>query len=231
MYLKKLIFLFVTILIFNSCENNQVEIDANNLLLGNWINPVYDSDFTTFSRSSSLKNDAYGISFKKTGKFIERSSGFCGTPPLIFSDYEGKFNLDENIIQIDNYLYQNNFQWEIISLSESDLVVKRVLSEQEEDHRALMELYNELYYLAYSESCTDISDWTYTAFGSKACGGPQGYIAYSTKIDVALFLQKITNYNNAEKEFNLKWDIVSECSIPSEPTRIECYNGYATLIY
>lgn len=214
-----------------SCENNEAIIDADNLILGNWIEPVYDGETTTFTRGSSLPNDAYGITFKQNGDFIERTSGWCGTPPLIFSDYKGSFKIDETLVKINTEFYPNSFQWRIITLTETELIVKRELSEQEKEHRVLMDLYNELYNLAYSEACSNVSDWTFTAFGSKACGGPQGYIAYSTKIDVASFLQKIEAYSDAEKAFNLKWGIVSDCAIANAPTSIECQNGFPTLIY
>lgn len=236
MNFKNILFLII-ITLFVSCESNtvlgdsEINIDPDNLLLGNWTTPVYENEVTTFLRVATLPKESYGIAFQKNNVFIERSSGFCGTPPLIFTDYEGNFSQDKTIIKIDNNLYQNNFQWEIIEISTSNLVVKRVLSEQEKEHRVLMELYEELYSIAYSVSCTNVSDWTFTAFGSKACGGPQGYIAYSTKIDTTAFLQKVESYSQAEKAFNIKWGVVSDCSITNAPQKVECNNGFPTLIY
>lgn len=231
MHFKNLIFFFTTLIVFASCESNDVVIDTDNLLLGSWVKPVYNEDTTSFTRSNTLPKESYGIAFKKNEVFIEHSSGFCGTPPLVFSDYEGNFTKEETLIKLDNYLYQNNFQWRIVSLTETELIVKREFSEQEIEHRALMDLYNELYELAYSETCSNISYWTFTAFGAKACGGPQGYIAYSTKIDTVSFLEKIEAYSEAEKAFNVKWNIASDCSIINPPISVECQNGYPVLIY
>lgn len=224
-------FILIIIATLCACENNEIVINENNLLLGSWVEPIYDGKTTTFKRSNSLTEDGYGITFKQDGTFIERSSGWCGTPPLIFSDYEGSFDLDDTLIKIYTEFQLSSFQWRIISISETELTVKRELSEQEQEHRALIDLYNELYELAYSETCQDISDWTFTAFGTKACGGPQGYLPYSTKIDVSSFLQKVDAYSEAENEFNIKWGIASTCDIQTPPNSVECQNGYPVLIY
>ena len=111
------------------------------------------------------------------------------------------------------------------------MVIKREVSEQEADHQNLMDLFNEISSLAYSESCNNSNDWTFTAYGSKACGGPQGFIPYATKIDVATFLQKVEEYNAAEDAFNKKWGIVSTCDILPQPKAVVCENGYPTLKY
>ena len=224
-------FLLIFIFFIYSCENNQVLINEDNLILGNWTEPIYDGETTSFTRHNTLPNDAYGISFKQNGDFIERTSGWCGTPPLIYSDYKGSFEIQGTLVKINNEFFPNSFQWRIITLTETELIVKRELSEQEKEHRALMDLFEEFNNLAYSETCIDVSNWTFIAYGSKACGGPQGYIAYSTKIDTITFLQKVEAYTNAEKAFNIKWGIASDCAITNAPKGIECQNGFPTLIY
>ena len=218
-------------MIFSSCENNEPIIDSDNLLLGFWIEPTYENETTTFKRANSFKDDGYGISFKQNGDFIEYTSGWCGTPPLSFFNIDGTFNLDETLISISTESYPTNYAWRIISLTESELVVKRELTEQEIDHRSLMDLFNEIQNLTYSVSCSDSSNWLFTSYGAKACGGPQGYIAYSNKIDTVAFLQKIEAYSKAEKEYNYKYGVVSDCSLPNAPKSVECQNGYPILKY
>ena len=94
-----------------------------------------------------------------------------------------------------------------------------------------MVLFNEISTIAYSVSCTDSSNWNFTAYGAKACGGPQGYIAYSNEIDVTAFLEKIAIYTQAEKEYNFNYGVVSDCSVPIEPKSVTCSNGYPILNY
>ena len=223
------ILLFATILF--SCENNETIIDSDNLLIGFWVAPVYDGETTTFNRGNSLPGDDYGISFTENGDFIEHTSGWCGTPPLSFFDIEGSFELENTLISISTQSYPTNYAWRIVSLTESELVVKRELTAQEIEHRSLMDLFNEIQNLSYSVSCSDASDWLITEYGAKACGGPQGFIAYSSLIDTVSFLEKIETYTQAEKDFNLKYGVVSDCSIPNAPISVECQNGYPTLKY
>ncbi len=230
MKLKNIVFLFASVLIF-SCESNQIEIESDNLLLGNWVEPIYDGETTTFKRSNSLQDQSYGVSFKEEGVFIERSSGFCGTPPLFFSDFEGSFEKENTLIEITTDFFPGNFNWRILSLTEENLVVKRELSDQEKDHRALMDLFNVIQNLSYSVTCSDSSNWTFTAYGSKACGGPQGFIPYSKDINVLEFLKKVEEYTKNEKEFNIKWSIISTCDVPSQPKSVNCVNGIPSLVY
>jgi hypothetical protein len=228
--------LFITVFLF-SCEinnqSNEIIIDPNNsLLIGNWSEANYEDEQITFTRVNSLPKDSYGISFEKNDVFIEHSSGWCGTPPLIFTDFIGSWEfVEEGLVKISTTSFVGDFQWRILELSEEKLVVTRELSEQEIEHRSLMDLFNEIQNLSYSVSCSDATDWNFVAYGSKACGGAQGYIAYSSQIDTATFLQKIELYTKSEKDFNIKWGVISDCSIPNAPTSVECQNGYPTLIY
>lgn len=217
--------------LFLSCENNAPILDANNLLLGFWIEPVYHLETITFQRANALPKDNYGVSFSENGEFIERSSGWCGTPPLTFIDYKGSYQTDKSLIKVTTQNFPNNFQWRVLKVSEKELVVKRELSEQEKDHQNLITLFDEIQNSAYNISCTDSNQWKFVAYGSKACGGPQGFIPYSTQIDTTLFLQKIAAYTEAEKKYNLKWSIVSTCDVVKSPTAVICKNGFPYLIY
>ena len=85
--------------------------------------------------------------------------------------------------------------------------------------------------LASTTTCEESSSWTFTAIGSKACGGPTAYIAYSTKIDTKSFLEKVNEYTLAQAKYNDKWNLYSDCSVPSQPTGVICQNGIPTFIY
>ena len=232
--MKKIFFIITVILCFMNMkctDDDSINIDTDNLLIGNWIDPSYDDEKTTYKRATALPEEDYGILFKENGSFVERSSGWCGTPPLTFFDSNGKWQLDNTLITISQEQYPGNYAWRIVSLTANKLVVKRELTEQEEDHRKLMALFNEIYEQSNVSCTNNASDWTFTAYGSKACGGPQGYIAYSTQIDTVAFLQKIEEYTNLEKAYNIKWGIVSTCDLPKQPKGVACENGYPILKY
>lgn len=226
----KVLFLFA-LLVF-ACDSNENAIpDPDNLLIGSWIEPNYNEEQTMFKRAAALPDNGRGILFKANGDFVERSSGWCGTPPLTFSDYNGNWELENTLVTITQEFYPINYAWRIVSVSETELIVKRELTEQEIDHKKLMDLYNEIYNLSISVSCTNADDWTLTAYGAKACGGPQGYIAYSNQINTDTFLQKVEAYNEAENAYNIKWDIVSTCDVPQQPKEVECQYGFPLLTY
>lgn len=104
------------------------------------------------------------------------------------------------------------------------------LTQGQEAHN-LNQLFSEIERLANSENCRDSAEWTFTSYGSKACGGPVGFIAYSTNIDIELFLEKIEEHRTAQQKFNEKWGIISDCSTPSLPSGIVCKNGNPVFEY
>lgn len=101
----------------------------------------------------------------------------------------------------------------------------------EEDARRLEALFQEIQSMAESQPCEDASIWTFRDYGSKACGGPVGYIAYPTTIDTGAFLEKIEAHRAAQQAFNEKWDVISDCSFPAQPTGILCRDGLPVLQY
>ena len=104
-------------------------------------------------------------------------------------------------------------------------------SSQQGDQQRLDELLAEIHQMAENTSCTDDSNWAFTAYGSKACGGPIGYIIYSTLINTDSFLEKVAFHVSSQNEFNIKYGIVSDCSVPTMPTGVSCENGQPTLTY
>lgn len=79
------------------------------------------------------------------------------------------------------------------------------------------------------EKCTDTSEWAFAPMGSKACGGPQQYIAYPKKIEKT-FLQRVNGYTDKVKAFNEKYNITSDCMMITPPTSVKCVNGKIRLI-
>lgn len=102
---------------------------------------------------------------------------------------------------------------------------------RENDEKLLQDLYAEIQSLSTSVACNDAADWKYTEIGQKACGGPAGYIAYSTKLDTQCFLKKVRHYTSLTGTFNDKYGVISDCSIAPVPSGIECMNGEAVLDY
>lgn len=233
MKVKNLITILLIVTLASCSVNEEIPVDTNNLLIGNWMNPIYNSEnkTVTYERVISLKDEEYGISYKEGNVYIERTSGWCGTPPLTFYNNEGTFTFENNIIKIENNSYPGNLNWSVVSLTEEKLVVTVELSDQEKEHQVLMDLFTEIQNLSESIICTNETEWNFTAYGSKACGGAQGYIAYSNQIDIDSFLYKVQLYTSLEDTFNKKWNIVSTCDIVNPPAEVICDDGKAILVY
>ena len=55
-------------------------------------------------------------------------------------------------------------------------------------------------------------------FGSKPCGGPWGYLVYSTlKTDESRLKQLVSDFNQLQKKMNEEGKILSDCAIAPEP--------------
>jgi hypothetical protein len=102
---------------------------------------------------------------------------------------------------------------------------------KEEDLSELTFLQEEIELFVDSGICAENSSCDYVAFGSKACGGPKAYLAFSTSIDVALLQQKVATYNALENSYNKKWGIISDCSVPIPPVDVTCIAGKCTAVY
>lgn len=97
--------------------------------------------------------------------------------------------------------------------------------------KQLAELYAEIEKLAEGKPCTDASEWSFTPIGSKPCGGPSGYIAYSTQIDTEHFFNRVALYDMLQKKFNEKWGVSSDCAVVPAPTGVQCVEGKPQFIY
>lgn len=95
----------------------------------------------------------------------------------------------------------------------------------------LQVIYNEMVSISESETCSNSEDWLFTPYGSKACGGPIGYIAYSKKIDQAYFLGLVDRFTKLQTENNKKTGAVSDCALAVRPTRVTCENGKPKFVY
>lgn len=102
---------------------------------------------------------------------------------------------------------------------------------KDEDNVVLSQLFKEIESLSNSKTCDNAGQWLFTPIGEKACGGPSGYIAYSSQIDVACFLKKVEHYTAQTKKYNAKYGLMSDCLITPSPKSVSCENGKPILVY
>ena len=96
---------------------------------------------------------------------------------------------------------------------------------EDQDKVALKELETEITKLIEDKTCENSGQCMYIAFGSKPCGGPYKYLIFSAaKTDTSLLRKKVFAYNTLQESINLKYKLVSDCSIPAVPV-VSCVQG------
>lgn len=94
----------------------------------------------------------------------------------------------------------------------------------------LVELEREIIALSESVSCTNSSQWEFTAMGSKACGGPTRYIAFHQSVSDE-FLDLVSQFTRLQEEYNLRYHVVSDCMLVAPPRSVTCEAGKPVLVY
>jgi hypothetical protein len=101
-------------------------IDKDNLLIGVWNFSVYQDDAVVYTRSTGFA-DCYGYKFDTDGTLTERkNSGFCGTPPITYADYDGSWTIVNDTLISVNVGYWGGtsyYRLDIESVTENSLKV------------------------------------------------------------------------------------------------------------
>lgn len=143
--MKKLIFLSLTILLF-ACDEDQPELanlGENVGIVGTWVD--FSDDFaapaedgvTRLVRTENFENNHYGFTFRKDGTFIERkNSGWCGTPPIAYDNFEGVWNpLNDTLIDITVAYWGGTltYQMWIVSVDAEELGIRYLFEDAQID--------------------------------------------------------------------------------------------------
>src|SRR3546814_7455970 len=83
---------------------------------------------------------------------------------------------------------------------------------REGDEEKLRELREKIDSLSRMYPCSDAADWQFTAIGAKACGGPTGYVPYSTELDTGAFLRMVETYTALQDAYNREYGIALDCA-------------------
>ena len=102
---------------------------------------------------------------------------------------------------------------------------------KESEQQALIISKKAIETLATTSVCNETTTCKFIALGSKPCGGPWGYLVYSTSINVTKLESMVEAYNKKEAEFNQKWNIISDCAFAMPPTSVTCENNKCVAIY
>lgn len=126
--------LLIALIFIVSCvEDEQLAAsETGPIPVGSWSNISYNENRMTLEKICQLQENTYGYLFLSNGTFIHRAnSGFCGTPPIVTSDFEGSWTKNGNIITIQGTFWggETAEEWEIISSDKNILTIEVLKSE------------------------------------------------------------------------------------------------------
>jgi hypothetical protein len=125
-----------------ACEKDQIEVEnlgENAGIVGTWVEevdislPPANDGITRLKRAEEFNPDLYGFTFHKDGSFTERkNSGWCGTPPIAYDNFEGSWNpLNDTLIDITVAYWGGTltYQMWIVSLEGDHLGIRYLFSD------------------------------------------------------------------------------------------------------
>ena len=97
---------------------------------------------------------------------------------------------------------------------------------QEKDSEFISKVVTEIQNYTQDRSCTDNDQCQWMPLGAKACGGPVMYIPFSTKnVSKTLLQEKASYLSDIQAQFNIRYEIMSDCMFLMAPEPIGCVNN------
>lgn len=105
------------------------------------------------------------------------------------------------------------------------------LAAQEVEKKTIDKLKLEIVSFVENAICSEDNNCNFVGLGSKPCGGHWEFIVYSSSIDTVKLLSMVEDYNQMEKGFNQKWEILSDCSFLAPPDSVICDDGKCKAVF
>ncbi len=123
--------LMVVVLVAASCSSDNPTNPNGGSIIGAWGYDSYDAEtgIEAYKRQGSLSGDKSGYQFDSHGVLLVRSAGWCGTPPLTYSNYEGSWveeSEDVLVLNRSDLGYTMSYKLEIVELTNDVLRFRQV---------------------------------------------------------------------------------------------------------
>ncbi len=124
------IFISIILLSFslNSCKYS-TETSENKTIHGIWVHQDYKQDGSrVLKKIPELDENNYGFKIDTDGRFIERKNiGFCGTPPITYGNFDGKWRFLSNDsigVEVNYWGGTTSYSFKIISITDNTLNIR-----------------------------------------------------------------------------------------------------------
>lgn len=95
-------------------------------VVGSWKYDGYSLDTVKLVRVPYFNRDNKGIKFKTDGSLVKRqNSGWCGTPPITYANYNGTWKVtSDSTLHINHDYWGGTMQmdWKLVSSTENSIV-------------------------------------------------------------------------------------------------------------
>ena len=122
----KSIFLLAIFFGFLACSQPEELAEDQLKITGVWINQQANDNTFTYQRAESLIDNEYCFAISPNGKFTEhKNSGFCGTPPISYAEYEGSWTYSDSILHISVPYWGGNstYKWKVLEVDETHISI------------------------------------------------------------------------------------------------------------
>lgn len=122
--------MILAVFVFTACDKDDEKNDGDSsTIVGYWVYQEVNDSIMTYKRVDRLKDNDYGFAFNSNHVFIERkNSGWCGTPPVSYADYEGTWVKTDSIVHITVGYWGGSldYKWKVISVDNKELTIVRL---------------------------------------------------------------------------------------------------------
>lgn len=132
---KYVLLLFLVTIVFYACTEKLIVSENSNDFTGYWINQEVNDTIFSFQRSASLADGQYCFGLLPDGTFVERkNAGWCGTPPVMYGDYEGEWSNEDSLIYISVPYWGGiaHYTWKMVSIDDDLLSFSIIDSEYDQ---------------------------------------------------------------------------------------------------
>lgn len=123
--MQKLLFILACAGLLSACEDKLENSSMEDLIIGNWSNITKLDTIQSIEKFETLPNDNYAISFLKSGQLKEiKNSGWCGTPPISYGEFEGTWAfLDDSTLFLESTYWGGDMtmKWRIVEINNSEM--------------------------------------------------------------------------------------------------------------
>jgi len=104
-----------------------VDSDLNQQMTGIWVLAEHGNTNMTFKRVKRFTKNTGGYQFLEDGKLVRRqNAGWCGTPPISYSNYDGNWSVEDNgniHLSYDFWGGTTLEEWKIESIDDQEMVI------------------------------------------------------------------------------------------------------------